>query len=129
MSEQRTFPAPITNIENHPFYEGTAGGKYLVKHCTECNQYHFYPRAICPHCFSSNTQWKESTGTGEIYSFSVMRRVPQPYAIAYVKLDEGITVMTNIVDADPDLLKIGQKVHVVFRESDGDVTIPAFVLS
>jgi uncharacterized OB-fold protein len=56
-----------------------------------------------------------------------MRRVPQPYAIAYVTLDEGVTVMSNIVDTDLDTLVIGQRVKVVFRGSDGALTIPAFV--
>ena len=56
-----------------------------------------------------------------------MRRVPQPYAIAYVTLDEGVTMMSGIVDCDFDRLAIGQRVKVVFRASDGDVTVPAFV--
>jgi len=127
MSEQRTFPAPGTNVENQPYWDAAAQGRFLVKHCTQCGQNHFYPRAICPHCFSAATEWRESRGEGAIYSFSVMRRVPQPYAIAYVALDDGVTVMTNIVDCDLDALAIGQRVKVAFRPSDGALTIPVFV--
>jgi hypothetical protein len=128
MSEQaqRVFPAPGTNVENQPFWDAAAAGKFLVKHCAACGKTHYYPRALCPHCLSADTQWRESAGQGTIYSYSVMRRVPQPYAIAYVALDEGVTVMTNIVDADLDTLKVGQRVKVVFRASDGGITIPAF---
>jgi hypothetical protein len=126
---QRIFTAPGTNVENQAFFDGAASTKFLIKHCSDCGQNHFYPRAICPHCFSSKTSWQESQGSGVIYSFSVMRRVPQPYAIAYVTLDDGVTVMTNIVDCDLDALEIGQRVKAVFRKTDGDVTVPAFVLA
>ncbi|RZL95359.1 MAG: Zn-ribbon domain-containing OB-fold protein [Variovorax sp.] len=123
---QRTLTCPGTNVENQAFFDGAASGKLLIKSCDDCGQSHFYPRAICPHCFGSNTTWKQSTGSGVIYSFSVMRRVPQPYALAYVTLDDGVTVMTNIVDCDLDALEIGQRVKVVFRKTDGEVTVPAF---
>lgn len=127
MSNQRTLPAPGTNVENQPYFDAAAQGKLLVKHCTGCGRNHFYPRAICPHCFSPATEWHESRGQGAIYSFSVMRRVPQPYAIAYVQLDDGVTAMSNIVDCDLNALAIGQRVKVAFVATDGAVTVPVFV--
>jgi len=127
MSDQRVFPSPGTNVENQPYWDAAKQGKLMVKFCAACNKNHFYPRALCPHCLSADTQWRESTGGGTIYSYSVMRRVPQPYAIAYVTLDDGVTMMTNIVDCDFDQLTIGQRVKVAFRQSDGDVVIPVFV--
>jgi uncharacterized OB-fold protein len=126
-TEQRTPVCPGTNIENQAFFDAAADGRFVLKHCAGCGKFHHYPRAICPHCFSDKTSWKDSAGTGTIYSYSVMRRVPQPYALAYVTLDEGLTLMTNIVDADLDALAIGQRVKVAFRKTDGDVTVPVFV--
>ncbi|WP_312028367.1 OB-fold domain-containing protein [Aquabacterium sp. J223] len=61
-----------------------------------------------------------------IYSYSVMRRVEVPYVIAYVTLDEGVTVMTNIVDCDPDAVRIGQRVKVTFQPSDGGPPVAMF---
>ena len=61
----------------------------------------------------------EAKGTGTIYSFSVMR-TKEPYAVAYVELDEGVRVFTNIVDCDLDTLKIGQKVKVVWKPTKDD---------
>jgi hypothetical protein len=55
-----------------------------------------------------------------------MRRVPIPYAIAYVTLEEGVTMMTNIVDCDLDAIRIGQKVTVVFRPTEGGPPVPMF---
>jgi len=126
MVDQRTLIAPETNIENQHFWEAASDGIFLIKYCNSCDQAHYYPRALCPHCLSADTVWKESTGKGEIYSFSVMRRVSVPFAIAYVKLDEGITVMTNLVNADLDALRIGQRVSVTFVQSDTALKIPVF---
>jgi hypothetical protein len=69
----------------------------------------------------SDTEWIEASGKGTIYSLSVMQRGnPNPYCIAYVSLDEGVTMMTQIVDCDLEALKIGQKVKLVFKPSEGD---------
>ena len=55
-----------------------------------------------------------------------MRRAPVPYALAYVALDEGVTMLTNLVGLDLDKIKIGQKVKVVFKPSDGGAPVPMF---
>ena len=61
-----------------------------------------------------------------IYSFSVMRRTAPPYAIGYVTLDEGPTMMTNLVECDFDALRIGQLVRLVLTASEGGVPVPCF---
>lgn len=126
-TQERTPGCPGTNIENRPFFDAAAQGRLVLKRCEDCGEHHHYPRALCPHCLSEKTVWQDSAGQGTIYAFSVMRRVPQPYALAYVTLDEGVTLMTNIVDADLDRLAIGQRVKVAFRQTDGAVTVPVFV--
>jgi hypothetical protein len=55
-----------------------------------------------------------------------MRRAEIPYAIAYVTLDEGVTMLTNIVDCDLDTLRIGQRVRVVFKPTEGGPPVPMF---
>jgi len=55
-----------------------------------------------------------------------MRRLPVPYALAYVTLDEGVTMMTNIVDCDLDAIRIGQRVKVVFKPTEGGPPVPMF---
>jgi uncharacterized protein len=126
-TEQRKLPAPLTNPENQPFYDATAKGTLLVGKCNECGAYHYYPRRLCPHCFSDRTEWVAAAGSGTIYSYSTMHRgVPVPYTIAYVTLTEGVTMMTNIVDFAPGSLTIGQKVKVTFQEAEGGAKIPMF---
>ena len=124
---ERTIPAPEANPETKPFWDAAAEGKLLIKRCRACGEAHYYPRALCPHCFSAETAWQEAKGEGTIYSYSVVRRgAPVPYAIAYVTLAEGVTMMTNIVDCDLDTVRIGQRVRVVFKPSEGGPPVPMF---
>ena len=124
---ERKIPAPAVNPEIKPYFDAAGEGKLLVKKCKACGQYHHYPRALCPHCFSDQTEWTEAKGTGTVYTYSVLRRgAPVPYCIAYVTLDEGVTMMTNIVDCDLDAVKIGMKVKVAFKPTDGGPSVPVF---
>lgn len=123
----RKLPAPAVNPENKPYFDAAANGRLLVKYCTACGQYHHYPRAICPHCFSDQTEWRDAKGTGTVYTCSVLRRgVPVAYCIAYVTLDEGVSMLTNIVDCDLDAVRIGQKVKVVFKPTEDGPPVPMF---
>jgi hypothetical protein len=126
LAKDRKLPAPTPNLETQQYWDGAAAGKLMVKFCLDCKEPHHYPRALCPHCFSDRTEWRAVSGKGKIYSYSVMRRAPVPYAIAYVTLDEGVTMMTNIVACDFDALRIGQPVTVVFQPSDGGPPVPMF---
>ena len=69
---------------------------------------------------------QQASGNATIYTYSVMRRTPIPYAIAYVTLAEGPTMMTNIVDCDLDRIRIGQAVRLIFKPSDGGPPVPMF---
>jgi uncharacterized OB-fold protein len=123
---ERKIPAPQPNPETRAFWDGAAEGRLLLKKCLACGQVHYYPRALCPFCGSDRTEWKPSSGLGSIYSWSVMRRAEVPYAIAYVTLEEGITMMTNIVGCNLDAIRIGQRVRVVFTPTDGGPPVPTF---
>ena len=123
---QRKIPAPQPNVETRAFWDGAAQGKLLIKRCRACGQSHYYPRALCPFCLSDATEWQTTAGTGTLYSYSVMRRAEVPYAIAYVTLDEGVTMMTNLVSCDFDALRIGQRVKVAFTPTEGGPPVPTF---
>jgi len=124
--QERKIAPPATTPETQPFWDAAAAGRLLIKKCGSCGERHHYPRAICPFCGSDRTEWQPASGRGTIYTYSVMRRAPVPYAIAYVTLEEGVTVMTNIVDCDLDGIRIGQPVKVVFKPTDGGPPVPMF---
>lgn len=118
---------PVPDVGESDFFEAAKAGRLLFKHCESCGRSHYYPRPLCPYCMSDNTRWVEAAGTGIVYTFSVTRRAgPVPYVIAYVTLDEGVTMMTNIVDCDLDTVHIGQKVRVVYKPTTGDIPIACF---
>ncbi|MCG8382521.1 MAG: OB-fold domain-containing protein [Gammaproteobacteria bacterium] len=118
--------APVVNDESKPYWEAAINGKLLVKKCNTCGEVHHYPRTICPFCFSDNTTWTEASGRGAIYSYSVMRKATVPYVMAYVTLEEGPTMMTNIVECDVDALAIGQPVSVIFQDTGEGTALPMF---
>jgi uncharacterized OB-fold protein len=124
--QDRPLAAPIIDAATEPYFTAAKQGVLKLRRCTACQKPHFYPRALCPFCLG-DTEWIDAKGTGEIYSVSVTRRAgPIPYAIAYVKLDEGVTMLTNIVDCDLDALRIGQRVKVCFKPAEGEAAIPMF---
>lgn len=126
---ERSYPDPMTNLETERYWAAARDGRLLIKTCNACGEAHYYPREICPHCGSTDTEWREASGKGTIYSYSVMRRAEIPYVIAYVTLDEGVTMMTNIVDTDFDAIAIGKAVEVTFRETEGGMALPVFRLA
>lgn len=125
----RTIIEPVPSPDSAPFWSAAAEGRLTLRECSACGRAHWYPRPTCPFCFSADTVWREASGRGEIYSYSVMRRVPAPYAIAYVRLEEGPIMMTNIVAPDLDALAIGQAVSVAFVATPGGFHLPCFRIS
>jgi uncharacterized protein len=122
----RKIPAPRVLPESLAFWQAADEGRYLVKKCNHCAQVHHYPRDICPFCLSADTVWQDSQGLGVVYSFSTMGKDDAAYTLAYVTLEEGITVMTNLVDCDPREVRMGQAVRVVFVPSEGGHAVPMF---
>lgn len=124
---ERKISDPAQNPGDAPYFAAAAESRLLLKRCSACGKAHHYPRSICPFCWSDKVEWIEAKGTGTIYTFSVTRRgTGVPYCIAYVTLDEGPTMLTNIVDTDLDLLTVAQPVKVVFKTSEGGTVIPMF---
>jgi uncharacterized OB-fold protein len=126
--ERRIFPPPVSE-ETRRFWDAAASGKLLYGFCNTCHEPHYFPRSICPFCFSADVVWKEASGRATIYTFSIMRRSPTgPFVIAYVTLEEGPSILTNIVDSAIDAVKIGGAVELVFKPSEGGPPVPFFRL-
>jgi uncharacterized OB-fold protein len=124
MAAERAFPATEFSPETERYWKAAAEGKLMLRRGASGHP-HFYPRAICPFDMS-DTEWFQASGRGVIYSYSVMRRAPVVYAIGYVTLEEGVSMLTNFVDCDLDGLRIGQNVRVVFKSTAGDGKLPCF---
>jgi uncharacterized OB-fold protein len=125
-AQERKLQPPHVTPENRPFWDAATAGRLMIGACTSCGESHYYPRSICPHCGSERTGLREASGRGTIYTYSIMRRAPVPYAIAFVTLAEGVTMMTNIVDCDLDAVRIGQPVTLVLKATEGGPPLPMF---
>ena len=123
---ERKFPAPALTAESQSFWDAARGGRFVLPVCAACDKAHWYPRAICPFCDGAEIEWRDASGRGTIYTFSVMRRAKEPYVIAYVTLAEGPTMLTNIVDCAVDGLHIGDQVAVRFAETENGPPVPVF---
>ena len=122
----RPLAAPQVDAATEYFWARAKEGQLVLRQCTACGRSHWYPRALCPFCMG-DTEWASVSGNGTVYSVSVTRKAgPIPYALAYVTLDEGVTLLTNIVDCDLDSVKIGQRVAVTFKPAEGGFMIPMF---
>lgn len=120
MSELPAKP-PAPNVETQRFWDATAQNRIELPKCAACDLVIFYPRAVCPDCLSTDLTWETMAGTGTVYSFSINRtggsrrwREHLPYVVAYVQLDEGPIMLTNIVGCDPETVTIGMPVVAVF---------------
>jgi uncharacterized OB-fold protein len=123
----RRIPAPLLNPEAKPFFDAAAEGRLLYKHCEACSLPHHPPRTICPHCHSDRTVWRPSAGLGTVYSASLLRKgVPVPYCVAYVALDEGVTLMSDLLDFGNATPPVGTRVQVSFVEAEGGTKVPMF---
>ena len=128
-------PAPAVNPETKEFWAATAQGRLLLKRCLDCGSVIWYPRAFCPECASLRTEWFEASGRGHVYSYTVNHRGEGayagavPYVLAYVELDEGPRVMTNLVEVDEPDLAVGLPVEVVFHDTGHGSALARFKLA
>jgi len=126
---QRKIPSPPMSVENEAFWAAANEGRLMIPRCKDTGQFFWYPRNLSPFTLSNNVELVEASGKGTIYTYSVMRRADPQYAIAYVTLEEGITMMTNIVDCDFDSLTVGQAVELDFYETENGQRVPVFKMA
>lgn len=130
---QPSKPVPVVQPWARPYWEAAQRHQLLLQHCSRCDRAIHYPRDACPHCGGGDLGWKEASGRGTIYSFTVVvSNAPSafiadmPYVVAVVRLAEGVQMLTNIVDCDPETLRCDQEVEVVFRKLNDEFTLPQF---
>ncbi len=126
-------PLPRIDEESRGYWEAARRHELLLQRCRACGAFCHHPRAVCPECLSSDIDWVVSPGRGEIYTFTVTYQNQSPgfagrvpYVLAYVLLEEGIQILTNIVDVPPEEVRIGQAVEVCFEDLTEEISIPTF---
>ncbi|QRG68765.1 Zn-ribbon domain-containing OB-fold protein [Brevibacillus choshinensis] len=127
-------PKPVVDSDSKPYWDGLNNHELMIQHCDDCSKHIFYPRLLCPHCFSDQISWKQASGQGHIYSYTVVHRAfgpfadQTPYVVAIVELAEGVRMMSRIIGNREDIA-IGKPVSVTFERVDDDLTLPYFKLA
>ena len=128
---------PLPNLKEHDtraFWQATKDGQLRYQRCDACGTVVFYPRSHCTGCLEGTLTWHTASGRGTVYSFSVVRKAEHPYfrgqvpyAVAWIDLDEGPRILSNIVGIDDPAtdIEIGQRVVVEWEIHD-DLAIPLF---
>jgi uncharacterized protein len=131
---ETTYKKPLPHIhpETKEYWDATKRHELVMRRCRSCNEFYFYPRDFCPTCFSFDVEWKKVTGRGKLYSYTICHRPLEgfeedgPYNIALVELEEGVRMMSTVVDCPQEDLKIGMALEVVFDDVTPEVTLPKF---
>ncbi|HAL47242.1 MAG: Zn-ribbon domain-containing OB-fold protein [Kiritimatiellia bacterium] len=137
MTSQALRPQPhFPEQDTQPFWDATKRHELVYQTCNDCSNVIFFPSRHCTACGGANTTWNVSKGEGEVYTFSVVMQSRHPafkdlgaYAVAYVDLDEGFRIMTNIVGVGNPIEEIqcGMRVKLVWEDQgDGQVSLPMF---
>ncbi|MBX2839942.1 MAG: OB-fold domain-containing protein [Gammaproteobacteria bacterium] len=124
-------PLPRINPETQFYWDGAKLGKLLLPKCRDCQQVIFPPRPFCPKCGNQELTIIEASGKARLYSY-VINHLPEPgyeppYVVAVVMLEEGVTMVSNLLDcpADPKVLELDMPLELTF-EIRGEFSIPQF---
>jgi uncharacterized protein len=127
-------PVPAPDETTAFFWAGAADGRLLLQRCARCMLYQYPPDVACVHCQSTELAPTAVSGRGSLYSYTRVDRAfhagftgKLPYVIGLIEIEEqpGLKVLTNIVDVDPEQLKVGMPLEVTF-ETRGDAVLPQF---
>ena len=120
-------PAPHASWETRGYWEGAGRGELVLQRCRSCATVQHRPRGVCATCLAGDLEHFVASGRGTVYTYTVTNQNMAsgfaeacPYVMAYVELDEGPRLLTNIVDCDPDAVTIGMAVVARFAPSERD---------
>jgi len=127
---ERVPPSPLSFTR--PFWDATRDKRFLLQYDPRNGKYQFFPRPVSIYDGQSELEWREVSGEGEIYSYTieVRARPPfqghEPFALGIVTLKENVNVMANIVNCDREELRIGLPVRVCWLPLSNGTHLPAF---
>ena len=133
MTQSKPKPEPVVQPWAQQYWDAARNNRLVLQYCSRCDKVIHYPRIACPHCGSDDLGWREATGRGTIYSYTVVESnapsafIPDiPYVVAVIRLEEGVQMLSNVVDCDPCSLRCDQPVEVTFRVLNERFTLPCF---
>lgn len=124
-------PPPVLTDDNEGYWMAAQEGRLVVQQCHGCGRFRHPPRPMCPDCHSLERGWHEASGLGVIYSHALLH-YPQHPAFDYpvpavlVALDEGVRILSNVIDVERHAITIGLPVQVDFVPVADGFSVPVF---
>ena len=124
-------PLPVPSEVSRPYWQGCRDGELLFQRCSDCGGATHTPAMICSHCLSRALVWEASKGAGTVSSWTMVHR-PQtpafvvPYAAVIVDVDEGFSMLSNVIGCRPADVRTGMRVQVEFHPKTDEITLPYF---
>jgi uncharacterized OB-fold protein len=133
MTDRPAKPLPQIAPEMVPFFAAAGRHELVVQQCERCGTRRFPARTICSVCLGRDAAWVPATGRGTVFSYAVMHQANHPgfaaevpYAVVVVALEEGVRLLSNLVECPVAEIRIGMPVEVVFDDVSPDVALPRF---
>lgn len=127
------YPQPAQTITNTPLIEGWRRGELMLQRCADCQETIFFPRELCPRCWSTNLRWTRSSGHGKIVSYTrVYKHVSEAFAseaptiLAEIALAEGGTMIARVVTPAPASIASDMEVELVPMPDAARFSLPTF---
>jgi len=119
-----TFNPEMARKKLSEFWRGLENGKIYASKCRNCGTLSFPPVADCSKCMSSDPEWIEIEGEGEIETFTKIMIRPKsfadhpPYTVAVAKMREGVKILASITVPDESKLKIGARIKLITKKAE-----------
>ncbi len=135
MTTEVSPPIPLPNELTTPFWDGAANGQLVIQSCNACGHLQHAPEPVCSACLSFDLGSAAVSGKGTVYTYCIATQAFHPwfadrlpFVIAVVELDEqpGLKMITNIVDVDPESVRVGDRVEVTFTPLAEGFMLPVF---
>ena len=123
---------PYIREEAREYWEALSREELRIQRCIKCGEHVFYPREACPYD-QGELKYVRVSGRGKVLSFTVVHKDPNPVfapylpmVVAVIQLEEGPTMMSRVINVEPDQVQFNQEVAVVFERISEQRTLPFF---
>ena len=123
----------LSDEQLRPYWDYLKRHEFRLQKCQQCGHIRFPVLPICTDCLSDRTEWVELSGKGTVWSWVLFHQLYNPawaadvpYNVVYVLLDEGVGLITNLVNVNNDDIFIDMPVEIYFDDVTDEVTLPKF---
>lgn len=131
MSDKMEKPLPTPTPTTQKFWDGLRNREVWIQYSPSSEKWVFYPRILAPGTLVDDLEWRQVSGMGKLYTFTIARKPTAPpwnddlpQLLAVVELDEGPRITSELVNVQEDSIRVDMRVRPVFSDQpDSDITL------